>query len=431
MIYQLTWITYVIAAAISMVIFYTYFSTIFERRYSVRVTILVYIGLYVSTLFFVYLNNAIINILINILIQGVLVYLYVGSLRTRITFAVFIFFASFVADFIAGFSLALVANMQIAEMIFGTVEFVFGLLTARVLFGIFAGIISNMARKHKVTNLSLLHWAALTLPPLSSIFVLYTFTYLRGNSAADIISSMIVVVMNFVFVNIYGKIVANFRVEVRAKQLEEQVHYYEHQLFQAEQSEKLIRTTRHDIKSLLIGFQADLQKQDISSVDNQISELLGKIESLDGPAKSGNLAIDAIINFKAAVAQKQSIYLSLEIKVPEKLNLNSSIICQALGNALDNAIEATAKIDDASKRIIQIFMNHKHGVLFLQIKNPFLGEIITDSSGCLLSAKREFRAEGIGLQSIRSTMAHTQGDIGITYDDGVFCLSMTFYDTTQ
>lgn len=174
--------------------------------------------------------------------------------------------------------------------------------------------------------------------------------------------------------------------------------------------------------------QYSIQLRDIQLVQDGIRQLLGEIDSFDGLATSGNLVIDSIINYKANIAKKNQIYFSVELLIPQTLNIDAISICQIVGNALDNAIEATAKVDDVAKRIVQIGMNYKQNALFIQIVNPYRGEVVTDSNGHLMSSKRNFRTEGIGLQSIMSVVEKNQGSCIVGFENNQFRLRVTLYD---
>ena len=427
-IYQLTWIAYLVSVLIYMAVLYTYFGAAFEKRYSVKVTRGAYVVIFATVFLFVPLQAGRINILINVIAFTLLIRLYLGTLKSRINMALFIYIAAFLADFLAAYSIVLIREIPINELIFGTPEFVYELLISRVLLAIFAKILLNITAKRKLPKLTTPHWLALIVPPAGSIFVLYNFLYLRAYSVADVISSMIVVITNFIVINVYDKILADVETDIKNEVLEEQLKYYTYQSFLAQESEKLILKTKHDISSLLVGVRTDIKMNKISNVEKRIAELLGEIDSLDGPAKSGNLAIDSIINFKADAAKKLQIYFSLTLNIPQDINIDSIMLCQILGNALDNAIEATEKVEDVSRRIVQIHMSYLHQTLLLQIINPFEGEIETDNRGHILSSKRGLRSEGIGLQNIRNAVAGNLGSVDVTYEDGEFNLIVALYD---
>lgn len=429
-IYALTWITYIVVGAIYMAILYTYFVSAFDMRYGFRGTVGAYVLIYLVDILFLYINSAIANIVTSVIIFGVLIYLCIGSLKIRISSAIFIYLAAFLADYLTAYTIVFFKGISIDGIKFGTPEFLYGLLISKILLAVFAKLLLNITKQRQLPKMTTLHWIALIITPVGSIFVLHDFLFLHAHISpdiADITSSIIIVIINFIVINVYDKILADYETSVKNKLLEEQVKYYSYHSFLAEASEKLIRKTKHDIKYLLVSFQSDIKNNKVDDVEKRITELLGDIHSLDGPAKTGNIAIDAIINFKSDIARQRRISFSLELNIPEDLEIDSSVTCSILGNALDNAVEATDKVKDPSKRIIQICMSYKQESLFIRIVNPFDGKIITNAKGQILSAKRNFHEEGIGLQSIKSSLRDNCGNVEVKYKNNEFCISILLY----
>ena len=258
---ELTWIVYFIIAAINVIIYFTYFASSFNLKYSKPIVIGVHaICNIVICASFMLFENAVVNILVNVATLAVLIQLFKGNLKTRIIFAVFIYLATFVAEFVTALITVNIMRIQAAQIVIGTPEFLYGLLTSKVLFAIFARIISHLTKDRRLPKLSTMHWLSLIAPPIGSIFVLNNFLYIRAHDTIDVVSSVIVVIINLIAINVYDKILADVESDVKNKQLEAQVQYYSFQYFLAEESEKLISKTKHDIKNMLIGFQTDIHK---------------------------------------------------------------------------------------------------------------------------------------------------------------------------
>jgi signal transduction histidine kinase len=377
-----------------------------------------------------YLDNELVNIIKSLVVFSLLVGLYTGRLKHRIASAVFIYIAAFTSDFITAYSITFVTDTPIGDIIVGTPEFLYGLLVSKSLLVIISRMLLSIMKRRKFPKFATFNWFSLVIPPIGSIFVLYNFLYLRAHNIADILLSFIVVVTNFIVIIVYDTILTNYEVQINNELLEEQIKHYSYQSYLAESSNKFLLKTKHDLSNLLIGIKVDITENRLKNAEKRISEFLGEINALDGPAQSGNLIIDSIINFKYSTAQYQHIYFSLELNIPRNLTLDSVSVCQIIGNALDNAIEATRKIENIAKRIIQIHMSYVQESLFLQIINPYEGDIIIDNRGCFLSAKKGYQVEGIGVQSIKSAVSKEQGVFDISYDNGEFRLSIVLYSVS-
>lgn len=433
--YVLSWIVYAIASVAHLAVVYSFFSSIFKRRYNTTIAIGVCVALILINLLALAASNAVMNMTISIVTLVGIALLFTGGFLTRIVFAVFLMIAGVISEFIVAYIFTAFRDTTPVEMQFGTPEFVYGLMLSRTQFAIMAIVISRaiirISENRRLPKLKFSKWLVLVLPPIGSLFVLYNFMFQRTHSNLDIVASIIVMVTSIIVITVYGKILSDYEVEVRNQYLEELVKYYHYQYYLVEKSEKIISKTKHDIKNLLIGFQAGIQSQNVEDVQNGISELLGEIDSFDGPAKSGNLAIDSIINYKAAAVKESRIHFSLELNIPHTLKLDSVAICQIIGSALDNAIEASERIDDADKRIVEISVCFKHNTLMIQVTNPYEGDIITNSKGNIMSTKRNHYTEGIGLQSIESLVAMKDGVFDIDYKNNKFSLCVMLYNIRE
>lgn len=427
-IFELSWITYLLTGVLLFVILFFYFKSFFDMKYGTKITIGVYGLLFcANTLSFFLFESEPINIVFSIIMFSILTMLYRGNLKNRIVIMVFIYIASFLADFFVAFFIAYITNSPTENIAFGTPEFLYGLLFSRTLLAVFAKIISVLWRWRVLPTIKTTHMIVLIAPPAGSVFVLYDFIHHRIYSTAAIISAMIVVTINFTIFIVYNKILADYEADIRSRQLEEQLKSYDYQNFLTTESEKLVNKTKHDLNNLLIGVKSDIHMSDFESVEKRISELLGDICIFDGPAQSGNIPIDAIINYKWNQASRHNIHFSLDLIIPEVLDFDSTSLCRIIGNALDNAIEATKAVAGEFERTISIHISYIQGALFIQVKNPHTGAVITDRRGVILSSKRAFRSEGIGIQSIKAAVKRYDGAVFHTCEKGEFCMSITLY----
>jgi sensor histidine kinase regulating citrate/malate metabolism len=95
-----------------------------------------------------------------------------------------------------------------------------------------------------------------------------------------------------------------------------------------------------------------------------------------------------------------------------------------LGNILDNAIKAAAKVKDNS--YINLKMKYDKGRLLIQSDNPFAGKI-TEENGEILTSNADKENHGIGLQNIKKVIQKYDGIINIDYSDNIFSVSLLMY----
>ncbi|MCL2248946.1 MAG: GHKL domain-containing protein [Oscillospiraceae bacterium] len=427
----LSWVAYIVASAIFLVVVFSYYSAIFSRKHSRAVTYGIGIALVFINFFLMFANSAMLNITVSIFTFTVIALLFSGSLTNRLIFTVFLLIAAIVSEFIVSYAIAIFGNISPYDMQFGTPAFIIGLMLSRTQFAIIARTISRIAENRKLPPISIKRWIVLIALPIGNLLVLYNFLFQRNHTALDIFSSLVVMTTAIAVLTVYGKILSDYEVEVKNRYLEELLSHLRYQYVMAERSIKLVSKTKHDIKNLLIGFKTGIQNQNIESVQNHITKILDEIDAYDGPAKSGNLVIDSIINYKFGIANENQIHFSTDLNISNNLNLDSVVVCQIIGTALDNAIEATEKIEDAEKKVVEITVKSEQGTLSIQITNPYVGDIVTNTKGGIMSSKKNHRSEGIGLQSIMGVVSENDGIYNVDYSDDRFNLRVLLFDTEQ
>jgi len=93
-----------------------------------------------------------------------------------------------------------------------------------------------------------------------------------------------------------------------------------------------------------------------------------------------------------------------------------------LGNAIENAIEASANIPE-EERYIKVCAKLKPKQLFITVDNAFDGVIKTSEEG-MLSRKRGFSKEGYGTASMKSVVDKYKGIYKHEVKDNRYLLSI-------
>ena len=140
---------------------------------------------------------------------------------------------------------------------------------------------------------------------------------------------------------------------------------------------------------------------------------------------TGNKCIDALIKCKNMQRlKKKGIDFAIKIYIPEELPIDQCDLGIVVGNALDNAIEATEKSNFDTKKI-EIIMGVKKESLVIVVKNPFEGSLRKDKDGNLLSTKDEFYKHGYGINSIIKVAEKYNGDVIIEEEERKFIIMIT------
>ena len=86
---------------------------------------------------------------------------------------------------------------------------------------------------------------------------------------------------------------------------------------------------------------------------------------------------------------------------------------------MDNAIEATLKINNIKKRRIFLSIKRKNAFLFLEIENTYEDEPVM-KNGAFITGKMDKNNHGIGLISIKNLVEKYEGAVEITFEHHIF-----------
>ena len=100
-----------------------------------------------------------------------------------------------------------------------------------------------------------------------------------------------------------------------------------------------------------------------------------------------------------------------------------------LGNLLANAAEALERLAPDAPRLLRLALVHQGDTLFLTADNSYDGELRYDADGNLLSSKRGNAERGIGMESIRTSLARYDGTMEIAPEDDLFAVSIVLRAT--
>ena len=94
-----------------------------------------------------------------------------------------------------------------------------------------------------------------------------------------------------------------------------------------------------------------------------------------------------------------------------------------LATSLDNALEATNKIANQSKRWIHILIRYDDTYLYLQIENS-TADLVEIHNNTIASTKTDKETHGLGLISVQEIAASLNGKVKLFYQDNTFSITV-------
>ncbi len=198
---------------------------------------------------------------------------------------------------------------------------------------------------------------------------------------------------------------------------------------QAEQYQKLAdsieetRAARHDLRHHLKAMKVMSEQGEFTRLDTYLSDLIEHLPRNRQITVCENYTANIILDHFISRAKEVGVPLRFSFHLSHTPGVGDADLCVLIGNALENALEATLELP-ADKRFISARALEEEDRIYMTFDNSFSGELKAGGENGYLSRKRGFSASGVGIPSIRTIVKKYGGDMRIDTEDGVFKLSI-------
>lgn len=190
------------------------------------------------------------------------------------------------------------------------------------------------------------------------------------------------------------------------------------QYIEVENIYKQMRGWKHDYHNHIQLMKAYLALGKYEEMDKHLDELNVDLKSIDDVLKTGNLMVDAILNTKLSIALTRDININAKATVPKNIKIADVDLCTVIGNLMDNAMEATGKLEKAEDRFIRVYIREMKGQLYISITNSVGGQV--KRLGLDYMTTKLGLNHGFGLKRIDSIVGKYKGFINRQNEEGVF-----------
>jgi signal transduction histidine kinase len=205
------------------------------------------------------------------------------------------------------------------------------------------------------------------------------------------------------------------------KIIENQVELQRQNYKKLNESLEQLYAAKHDFKHHISAISTMLQQKKQKDVLEYIEQFNKNELSKTLPTLCHNFTADSIIKYYMSLAISKNIDFRHQLNIPEDISINPLDLCVVLGNCLENAIEACEKLGYDHKKAIEIVSHIVDSHIIFKIKNNYDGQIIKVGE-IIHSSKNDYTygIHGIGLNSVKETVAHYKGNLDIKYTQDVF-----------
>ncbi len=259
--------------------------------------------------------------------------------------------------------------------------------------------------------------------PLATLFVVlfeyYAMWYFQGQGVLVIVgflSMLFLVFSNLFLFNVIDGIYTAVQNESQLMMAKELI------VQQAEQYKLLFKRNdevlkiKHDHKNFLIGVASALSQKKYDELQSEVNNELLEMNQSDS-ILSGNSTIDTILNYKNEKAKAKGIKFDFSYKNLNSIHVSDIDMSILLGNAIDNAIEATERLADDSLKTISVSMILNEQQLVITIKNNV--EEAVDINN-LKTHKENKNMHGFGIPNMKEIAKKYGGEVILICEDNVF-----------
>ena len=193
-----------------------------------------------------------------------------------------------------------------------------------------------------------------------------------------------------------------------------QIHQYETVL---EHHSEIVKM-RHDQKNFCIGVLAELKAGNVESVTKKLEEEYANLNSM---MEKPNDIVHTLVAIKNEIAVAHGICIDFEYRDLGQLVIPAIDLAVILGNALDNAIEATANVSDHTRRTIHLLTAVKNKSIVITIKNPVDKKLDVEN---LRTTKEKSAMHGYGIISMKQIAEKYNGEVTFLCSDTEFTTSI-------
>ncbi len=294
-----------------------------------------------------------------------------------------------------------------------------------VLFMIPAFIVLRAKIWPLVRDLDMFEWSHLWIVPLviSLFFLMSTmdmqqatiplWAFCAGNS----LLACGAFISYYLIVQMMQKTADSVRMAERTRHAEMQLNLQRDQYERLQEGILETRKARHDLRHSLAVLSGFAHAGDLERLNTYLAEVQVQLPRETEERVCENHAANAIVNHYLAMAAEASVHTSTQLIIPENVGgISSMDLCVLLGNMLENAVEASARLKPG-QRSISLLSAISGDYLTINMENRFDG-VFEASDGVFASRKHE--GEGIGLSSIRAIAQKYYGHALFTAQGDLF-----------
>lgn len=394
---------------------YRIFNYIFNKdKYSVAIETVTFIIFAIanSAVYFL-VNIPLLTMSLNLVGYLLLTLNYRGHFKQKLFAAVFFLIGMMLLECLVVF---ISANLSINVFERSTYSVLGDYIFSALLAYLAAEIIIHRQNIKNRVNLPILYLLGFLVTPIASFVIITYITTLSDATMKGLaICCIAFLIINIAVFYLYDKIIAYVAQQKEHEAVILQNRNYHYMLENMKSSVDSTRQLKHDLKNHAVAMESLVNDEKYDELKDYLKNIFRDVAGTE--IDTGNTTIDSILNFKMEECKNKGIEFSPTVAVPTGLKVPYDILTMVMGNLLDNAIEATENVTEDRKIRFRLF--YKVGYLYLDLENPYRGELQM-KKGEYLSTKPASEYHGYGLKNIQKALDRNGGHMTIETKDQRF-----------
>lgn len=420
----------IFGAGIETIIIYTFFSAVAgECKVSKKHLVWAYV------LFFFLASTFILTLSNPIALAGTMfatiiavAFLYKSSIFFKVFISATLIVLIILSEIFTGVIIAAITKKSVEFITSNIFYYIQGVLISKTLVLIFAKTI-QYKKFPSGTKISKALFVPIIAMPVSTMLIIYViseyaYSLIEVNSVTFVaVAVMLLVLSNILVFYLFEKQIRQDEETKKSTLVQQQLQYQTQYFKELSDKYKLSNRTVHDTKNQLFAISAAISDNDYEVAKSRIDEMCKKVVAGESSIRTGNDALDALINTKYNDNKEFNIKFKHNIIINPKNKIDNIDLCIIIGNALDNAIEACLKIDSNTEKEIVLKIRQMNNILAVEMTNP-TSENIEKVNGKLVSGKKDKELHGFGMQSIEEIVNKYNGNLTYSQKNGLFNLKI-------
>lgn len=242
------------------------------------------------------------------------------------------------------------------------------------------------------------------ITPLISIATIITisFEFDTGEPNATIgicFAAVGLMIINIIVYYLLENIIDATEIREKQSQMEQQFAFQEQKYEQTSQSFRSISSVIHDTNKHLVYLNECVERHEFDEAKRYIGTAIEHIDKSYKRINTGFLPIDALVSNSLNIAEANNITFKSDINIEkERICIERYDLCVALGNLLDNAVEACKKVSNPDDRIISVSIITGDNSMVIHMENA--AERMTGTD--FRTDKKDKLIHGYGISNVKA-----------------------------